>query len=104
MAKRRTNAEIGRLVRQAIKGKRLKPRRLFGPTIADAFRKPGQKRSAVSTAYLESDMDFLENNHEAATAILEALAPSKRKAVTTVSNNGDRHHDRRGKETIGKSR
>jgi hypothetical protein len=79
MAKRRTNAEIGRLVRNAIKGMRLKPRRLFGPTLADAYRKPGQKRSLSSTAYQESDLDFLENNREAACAIIEALAPSKRK-------------------------
>lgn len=76
---RRTDAQLGKLVREALKGKRLKPRRLFGPTIGDAFRKPGQPRSLSSTGYLESDRDFLENNDEAAVAILEALAPCRRK-------------------------
>ena len=77
---RRSDAELGRPVRIALKGQRLKPRRLFGPTIGDAFRaRNGDKgRSLVSTEYLESDQDFLENNNDAAVALLEALAPVKR--------------------------
>ena len=62
---RLTDAEVGRRVREAMKGHRLRPRRLF-----DA-REPN--------GYLESDADFLENNHVAASAILDALAPSTRK-------------------------
>ena len=81
---RMTDAELGRLVRQALKGKRLKPRRLDGATVGDILAKAlsgkPTPRGTPGQRYLESDRDFLENNNDAAVAILEALAPSKRKA------------------------
>jgi hypothetical protein len=76
---KRTDSELGKIVRQALKGQRLKPRRLFGPTLADAFRARNKEpRSKVSTEYLESDQDFLENNNDAAVQLLEALSPVRR--------------------------
>jgi hypothetical protein len=63
--KRRTDAELGRIVRAALRGKRLKSRRLWDQTRPDG--------------YLESDMDFFLNNEEAAVALLEALAPPCRR-------------------------
>jgi len=62
---RLTDAEVGRRVREAMKGHRLRPRRLFDAQSPDG--------------YLESDMDFLANNYIPAAAILDALAPSTRK-------------------------
>lgn len=68
---RRTDAEIGRLVRRACKDLRVKPRRLCGLWSGERHG-PG--------AYLESDTDFVVNNLEVASAILDAL--SVRKAST----------------------
>jgi hypothetical protein len=86
---RKTDAELGRIVRQALKGHRLKPRRLYGPTPSDAIRRlNGDKgRSAISTEAMESDRDFLENNNDAAVALLEALAPIKRTKHCTQDDN-----------------
>lgn len=67
--KRLTDAELGRLVRAALKGHRLKPRRLY---LQDEWR-------GMAEPYLESDRDFLLNNSRAAADLLDALAPSKRK-------------------------
>jgi hypothetical protein len=61
---RRTDEELGRLVREALKGKRLRPRRKFD-------------RYAKRCTYLESDSDFLLNNNDAAVALIEALIPKK---------------------------
>lgn len=60
---RRSDAEIGRLVRKALRGKRLRPRRLL-----DSRRPDG---------YIESDRDYLENNNDAAVALLEALTTAE---------------------------
>lgn len=74
---RKSDAELGRLIRRALRGKRLKPRRLDCPSLSYAMT--GGRQGKYYTGYLESDADFLENNSEAAVAILEALAPSVRK-------------------------
>lgn len=64
-----THAELGRLIRRATRGMRVKPRRLYG--LAD---------------YEESDDDYLGNNRFIAVALLDALANRSRK------RKGDRLH------------
>lgn len=58
-----TDKEIGKRVRLAKKGLRIKPRRLYDPQWRDGYR--------------ESDSDFLANNRDVAVAILEALLEKK---------------------------
>lgn len=73
---RRTDAEIGKIVRVALRGHRLKRRRLYGDTIGDIIvRSRGGviRKSPASQQCMESDSDFLENNNDAACAILESL-------------------------------
>lgn len=62
---RRTDAEIGKLVGVAMRGMRIKPRRLYEQTWPEGP--------------LESDNDFFGNNRDAAVALLEALAPPARR-------------------------
>lgn len=73
MMPRRTDAEIGRLVRKVIRGERLKPRRLHGPTMGEMLGSPGPH----CRCYEESDADFMDNNRFAVVALLEALQPSR---------------------------
>jgi hypothetical protein len=73
---RRTDAELGRLVRQALKGHRLKPRRLDLPTVGMCY---GLPRPEPGLELEESDNDFLGNNVDAAVALLEALSPPNRR-------------------------
>lgn len=65
MGRRRTDAEIGALVRAALRDHRLRPRRLDSPS--------------EPVGYEESDDSFVENNFDAVVALLAALAPSRRK-------------------------
>jgi hypothetical protein len=77
---RRTDAELGRIVRKAMKGMRIKPRRLFETTYLDDPL-TGRRGRMRHDGYQESDDDFFDNNRFVAIALLEALAPkSRRKA------------------------
>lgn len=76
---RRTDAELGKLVRQALKGHRLKPRRLDLPTAAMCYGYP--RPANWRAGYEESDNDFVKNNIDAAVALLEALAKPRRKEL-----------------------
>lgn len=76
---RRTDAELGRLVRLALKGHRIKPRRLDLPTAGMCYGLPRPKHWREVE---ESDNDFLGNNVDAAVALLEALAKPRRKERT----------------------
>ena len=69
MAKR-TDAQLGKIVRKAMRGMRIRPRRLYEPT--------------WPAGYLESDNDFFANNRDAAVALLEALAPKPRRKATAA--------------------
>ncbi len=64
---RQTDQQRGRMIRIAVKGLRIKPRRIYDPSLI---------------GYLESDRDFVLNNIELAIALLEAIeARAKEGAV-----------------------
>ena len=69
---RKTDAEFGKMIRQATKGLRAKRRRLY-----DSGRRDSD--------YLESDADFFENNRFLLVAFLEALTESSKSKATTES-------------------
>lgn len=69
---KRSDAELGRLVRQAIKGLRVKRRRLYEPL----------RNVDPDDQYMEADRDFLLNNREVAVAVLTALAPPKHRRTS----------------------
>lgn len=71
---RRTDAEVGKIVRAAMRGMRIRPRRLYEQTQPDG--------------YLESDNDFFANNRHVAVALLEALAPKSQRKATTLESEG----------------
>ena len=58
---RKTDAEIGRLVRKVLRPRRIYDLTDYGPDM------------------LESDADFLDNNYKVATALIEVFAPPSRR-------------------------
>ena len=68
---RQTDQERGRMFRKAMKGLRVKPRRLDLPTVGMCLGLPRPRD--WRNWYRESDDDYLRNNRELAVALLEAL-------------------------------
>ena len=66
---RRSDAEIGRLVRHVMGGRRIKRRRLYRPY--------EDRRVVGGGLYEESDDDFFDNNREVVIDLMEVLARKK---------------------------
>lgn len=67
-----TDEELGRMVRLAMNGKQMIPRRPDEPTLTECLT--GKK---VRTSALESDNDFFANNSFVTVAVMEVLAGCK---------------------------